>query len=674
MLHRILLIFTAIAVCFAAVGAPRAAAPSDFAANVKTDTAAKHARKRILMLAAADTSYKTDTSKAPRQFAFTISAASNDVRIQQLDTSLRQFYIDNPIFLQDAAAVYLGTLGSASMPMDYFKRTMNHEFLFAQPYAAYLFTPENVVHLNTTTPYALLFYDWTRDRRTEDMQIRAMFAANITNKLSFGVRYNNIGSKGIYQRQDTRVFSVNVFTSFFGEYYSASGGFLYNHARMQENGGLVDDAIIFNPNFDRPDGAEVRLAQARNQLWNSTWYLSHSVDLPLYYIGTDSVIFNIIKLRLGHTFQWARYSRLYTDNEVKGGDSAYYSNFYMNTNLTRDSLAFRRMENRLFMQLRPLRAYIFEQVHAGIGWRNYEQYMFMPSMYLTGLQSGGMSSVFAYAGASAWYKRYFQWNAHAQTTLSGYGQGNLLADADLRISLYPVRDGLHIAVRAELNSMQPSFFYQQYYSNHYAWGGSADMAGASERVTQTNITAHISIPQTRTQAEFKYGLHANYIYFDEAKQMRQHGRVINVMALTISQDVKLWYFMLKHRILLQKSDEASVLDLPLFTGNATYYFDYWLVKKVLRLELGVDVQYSTQYRGYGYDPSLGSIHVGGSDLGGYLWADLFVSARWYRAVPFVRWEHVNQNLWEQPIGFWAAEHYPRGFRVFKFGLAWRFFD
>jgi hypothetical protein len=117
-----------------------------------------------------------------------------------------------------------------------------------------------------------------------------------------------------------------------------------------------------------------------------------------------------------------------------------------------------------------------------------------------------------------------------------------------------------------------------------------------------------------------------------------------------------------------------VLDLPLFATNFTYYFNYELVKKVLRMELGVDVQYATPFNGSGYDPSLGMFHNSPQQLGGYLWADVFVALHWYRATPFVKWEHANQNLFEQPNGFYSAVNYPRNFRVFKFGLSWKFFD
>jgi hypothetical protein len=301
--------------------------------------------------------------------------------------------------------------------------------------------------------------------------------------------------------------------------------------------------------------------------------------------------------------------------------------------------------------------------------------MFDPSMYFTGNQSGRLNSTFAYVSGSAWYKQYFVWHAYGESIIGGWCAGDFLLNADLKLSAYPIDGGVHLTARAELNSHRPSYFYQHYFSNHYQWNH--DYGNDAERfhkVTETKIEASVNIPKTNTDAAFKYGLHSRYIYFDENRTLQQTSAAINVLAFTLNQKNQLWKFHFHHRFLVQTSSEPSVLDLPLFSTNFTYYFDYELVKKVLRIELGVDVQYSTSYKGYGYDPSLGMFHNSSQMLGGYLWADVFLAAQWYRATPFVKWEHANQNLWEQPNGFYSAVHYPRNFRVFKFGLSWRFFD
>jgi hypothetical protein len=634
-------------------------------------------KERRLELPNSNDEVVTDTNKTSRLFCFGLQRSTADADVHSIDTSLHFYYTDYPFFRQDVGAVFLGNLGSPVMYYDYFKRPQNHEFLFAQPYAPYFLTPDNVEHYNTTTPYSLLYYAWTMQRRTEEMQLRLLHTQSITNNLSFGARFDNVGTKGIFQRQNSKVMAVNVFGSYFGKYYSAHAGFIYNRVRSQENGGLEDPSLIFDPNFEQPEGAGIRLAAARNQMWQTTWYVSHAVDLPIYYIGNDSVIFNIIKGRIGHSFEWTSYRRLYTDSEDASGDSLFYANYFINRRQTRDSLGLKKMENRFFLQLRPLRAYIFEQLSAGIGWRRYDTYMFDPKMYLTGNQNGGrLNSTFAYLSASAWYKQYFLWRAYGESIIGGYSAGDFLLNADLKLSAYPIRQGIHLLAKVELSSHRPSYFYQHYFSNHYQWDNDHKLGSDDyfHKITETKVEAAISIPKTNTEVAVKYGLHSRYVYFDENRELQQHDKSINVIGLTLNQNFRLWYFHFNHRFLVQKSSEPTVLDVPLFATNFTYYFNYELVKKVLRMELGIDVQYATRFNGYGYDPSLGMFHNSPQQLGGYLWADVFVAMHWYRATPFVKWEHANHNLFEQPSGFYSAVGYPRNFRVFKFGLSWKFFD
>jgi hypothetical protein len=194
------------------------------------------------------------------------------------------------------------------------------------------------------------------------------------------------------------------------------------------------------------------------------------------------------------------------------------------------------------------------------------------------------------------------------------------------------------------------------------------------KITDGKLEVTLSIPATKTEIAFKYGLHDKYLYFDERRVFSQVDGSLNVLALAVNQDFHLGPFYFNHRVLLQKSTLPEVLDLPLVSANATYYFEYELVRRVLRMQLGVDVRYSTLFNGYGYDPSLGMFYNSTQPLGGYVWADAFIAFRWKTATPFIKYEHINQGLWEQPYGYFAAEHYPRVMGTIKIGLSWKFFD
>ncbi|GHT12340.1 hypothetical protein AGMMS4956_06800 [Bacteroidia bacterium] len=626
------------------------------------------AKKRRLVLPPPDTVI-IDTAKTPRIFAFTLQRSTNDVLRCDIDTTLRAMYIDYPFLRQDVGANFLGNLGSPALAYDYFLRSTREDFLFVQPYTPYFFTPDNAMHYNTTTPYTLLYYDWTLRRRTEESQLRVLHTQSITNELSFGVEFNNINAKGIYQRQSVSNKSLHAFVSYLGKYYSANLGYINNSVKGQENGGLAGDSVIYDQDLE-PITVGVRLQRARNQLKQSTFYLTHSIDFPLLYLGNDSLIFNIIKGRLGHSFESTSYSKLYTDENE---DPTFYPTHYLNNSKTRDSLGLRRLENRFFLQIRPLRAYIFESLAGGIGFRKFTSYMFDPAMYLSDLQSQKLNSTFLYASASAWYKQYFLLSAYVETVMAGYAAGDVTFKTDLKLSAYPIRQGIHLLAKLEIDLRRPSIFYQNYSSNYYQWHH--DYTNSLEdKIKEYKLEGTLSIPYTQTVATFKYSLYDKYIYFGEDHLPAQTADPINIVALRIDQNFKLWYFHFNHRFLLQTSSMPSALDLPLLSANGNYYIEYEIVKNVLRAQLGVDAQYCTPYNGYGYDPSIGMFYNTPQKVGGYLWLDVFLAMRWKSATPFIKYEHANQFLWEQPHGYFAAVHYPRNARVFKIGLSWKFFD
>jgi hypothetical protein len=612
----------------------------------------------------------SDTNRVSRIVRFSVSRSTNDVRLSPIDSSLSEYFVDYPFFKKDVGAVYLGNFGSAVMYFDYFKRNESSPFLFMRPYEPYFFTPDNAFYYNTTTPYTLLYYDWTTPRRTEESQLHVLHTQNITNKLNAGVDYANRSTKGIYNRQLLKNQTLNVFTSYLGDYYKLNAGFVYSSVEVQENGGVADDKLVTDTVID-PEFIPVRLSTAKNTLANISFYLTHSLDLPIWKFGNDSVINNILIGRLGHVFEYSTYGKLYEDSEAVADSGAYYSHAAVSSKSSRDSLGLRNLENRLFVQLRPLRAYIFEQLSAGWGYRSYTAYMFDPQMYLKGSSSDHFHSMFAYASASAWYKQYFQWNAYAESVLSGYRSGDYKLEAGLTLSAYPIKQGIHLKANVLMESKTPDYFLQNYFTNHYEWRDNN-----FDKTQELRIEGSLSIPQTRTEIGVRQSVLTSYIFFGNDAVPVQASGAVSVSSLSLDQNFKLGSFYMNHRVLLQLSSDKEVLPLPLASLNFMYCYEQPIVKGVLTGQLGVNLRYSTEFNGYGYNPSVGMFHTtSDAKLGNYPWFDVFLAFRWYKVTPYVKWEHVNQSWFTgADNNYFSAVHYPGNNRVFKFGLSWKFLD
>ncbi len=611
-----------------------------------------------------------DTLLKSRIFRYNINVTSNDVQLVGLDTSLFYFRTDYPFFRADVGAIFLGNLGSPAVYYDFFKRKNSYDFIFQQPYDSYFFTPSNVSFYNTTTAYTVLYYDWAGSKSQQEDQLRVLHAQNITHDLNFVLMYNTMGTKGQYPRQHIKNRSFNLGLSYLGKYYKANLGYIFNEVEAQENGGIADDRMITDTVID-PQMNQVRLQNGKNHLRNHRFYLTHSVDLPVFYFGNDSVINNVLMGRIGHALEYSTYSKVYSDDS----DSSYYKNSYFNATKTRDSLGFRNFENRFFVQLRPLRAYIFESLTAGVGYKSMNMYMFDPSMYLTGTSSSRMHTTYAYAAMAAWYKQYFHFNFFAKTNFSGYKSGDYELGGDITLSAYPIEKGIHLKGELLYSGTSPDIFIENYSTNHYRWSNSN-----FERTAEFRIGGTLSIPYLHCEIGASQSIINDFVYFDEDATLgvtpRQYrDSVLSITALSVSHKFEVAGFNFNHRALLQFSSNQAVVSLPLFSVGGSYYFEHDIVKNVLRMQLGIDWQYSTSFNGYAYDPSIGMFYnTSQVKQGNYLWADAFIAFRWKRATPFVKCEHVGQGLLDWNTNYFSAVHYPRNARVFKFGLSWKFFD
>ncbi|MDR2937953.1 MAG: putative porin, partial [Prevotellaceae bacterium] len=496
-------------------------------------TVVKKKERRLELPKTVETT-EVDTSGASRVFRYTINHATNDVVLQEVDTSLFYYRTDYPFFRNDVGAIYLGNFGSPVLYYDFFKRKNDYDFIFQQPYEPYFFTPSNVSFYNTTTPYTILYYGWSGSKSQMEDQLRILHAQNIFNKFSFSLEYNNLGTKGQYARQHIKSRSFNLGLSYLGKYYKANLGYIFNDVEAQENGGIVDDKMILDTLVE-PQMQQVRLQDAKNALNNSRIYLTHSLDLPLIYFGNDSVINNILMARFGHSLELSTYGKLYTDR----ADTVFYENNYLSKTATRDSLGLKNFDNKVFVQLRPLRAYIFESLAAGVGYKSMNTFMFDPGMYLTGATSRSKYTTYAYASMSAWYKQYFKWSAFAETNLNGYKSGDFKLGGDMTLSVYPIKGGVHLKAGVALTGNSPDFFIENYSTNHYRW---TNNFGRDEEL---RLEAKLSIPSWRCEVGVSQSVHSNFIYFaGQEKNGKfgsdvfpvQHGEPLSITALTVNQN------------------------------------------------------------------------------------------------------------------------------------------
>jgi len=98
------------------------------------------------------------------------------------------------------------------------------------------------------------------------------------------------------------------------------------------------------------------------------------------------------------------------------------------------------------------------------------------------------------------------------------------------------------------------------------------------------------------------------------------------------------------------------------------------VKKVMQMQIGANVTYTTKWYEPGYSPALGMFYNQKVEkYGNCPYIDAFVNIQWKRACIFVKVINVNMGWPLDSADYFSAHGYIRPQRAFKIGIYWPFY-
>jgi hypothetical protein len=628
-----------------------------------------------------DTYFFPDSLMRHKVLVWTINRYLNAPKMSSIDTTMNENRTELPIYKADVGASSLGPTGSAAVPYNYFKRKRSNTFLFMEPYSMYARTPEEAEFYNTKGPYTDLSYYTSGNRKVVEDNLRVIFVANALPEWNFGLSYKRFGARGLYQRQKTEIKTFSMFTSYVGKRYVAHAGYLYNSVKNQENGGITNDSFITDT-LIRSDAIDVKLRSASNRLSSDTYFLTHSYGIPVSVLNkmrNDSLgTGGGTMVYFGHSMEYSRYKRIYADGP---SDTAYidyyaspktyhyYDNYYISRTASYDSSFASTFDNRFFVRLQPYSpTAILAKIDGGVGYAFDKYYIFDPSSYLYGQHDDKLSSGYLYGNAQGMLGKYFAWDAFLKYHFSGHRVNDLFLDASARVSIYPLKGGLHFEGRFVLDNREQSYHAKRYYSNHFRWNEDLD------KTTETRIEVKLSAPDWMLEAGFQNSLIIKHVYFGLDALPAQSADALNITSIYAQKNLKWWHLHLDTRLQVQLTSNNTVIPLPLFSGNAVLYLQSMWIRNVLDTQIGFDVYYNTKFYDYAYNPAVGMFHTQNEKkIGGYPWFDAFANFKWKRANIYVKYTNVFDGM----IGgrsYFSALHYPRNQRMLRFGVNWFFFN
>ena len=647
------------------------------------------------------------------------------LRDQSTDSSFNYNFHDYNFYRDDLNASWLGVIGSPVQLYDYFKRPETNNEIYYAPYQIYSYTPETLPQFNTKTPYTELCYWGTLFANTEkeESNIKLLTTQNITPELNLTFMYTRNGSKGMLRNEDTDNRTAVIGTNYTGERYLMHAGFIYNRILRGENGGVVDEAWIRDTLVDARE-IEVYLNDARTSLKKNTVFLDQTYRIPFTFLdrevrarkkeekayeayrdsimatgdslaiavfmeedrqrqakpaeteaSADSIKTDITTAFIGHSSEYTVVRKSYNDKITSSDISArnFFDNrFYLNPTTSHDSLRVMRLENKVFIRLQPWKSDgIISKLDVGLGDKLLNYYAFQPDSYVTGGSNVVQNSVYLYAGAQGQYDKYLQWNAKGQYTFLGHEINDFGIEANVSFSAYPFRrhrtSPLTLNAHFETTLKEPDYYQQHMLTNHYKWDNDFG------KISTTKLEASVSAPRWKLYGSFNYGLLSNNIYYNTEGIASQNTSVMSVISANLHKDFQLWKFHLENRATLQFSSNQQVMPLPLLALNLRWYFQFDVVKNVMKMQIGANGLFTTKWHAPAFNPVVGVFHNQTErEYGNCPYIDAFVNIQWKRVSLFVKAINVNMGWPCKQTDYFTAAGYIAPQRAIKFGIKWPF--
>ena len=668
-----------------------------------------------------------DSMKYKRIVTWTHDRDFHDIvglRDQSVDSSFNRNFYDYPFMKQDLNATWLGVAGAPVQLNDYFKRQETENEIFYTPYQLYGYTPETLPQYNTKTTYTELDYYGTlfANKEKEESNIKILTTQNITPELNIMLQYHRYGSNGMLRREDTDNRHAIMAANYTGKKYLMHVGYIYNRIKRSENGGIKDTKWIRDTTVDARE-IDVYLKDASNVIKKNTVFLDQSYRIPISFLDKDVRAENKLRKQedakldslitagdsaaiakfqeqiamrrerkeateldtlktevttafIGHSSEYTVVRKTYQDNIAasdKEGREFFGDRFYINPTTSHDSLRVMKLENKVFIRLQPWKSDgIVSKLDVGLGDKLVNYFTFNPDDYVKGRQNVVQNSLYLYAGAQGQYKKYFQWNAKGRYTFLGHEINDFGVEGNLSFSAYPFRrdrnSPLTLNVHVETSLKEPDYYQQHLYTNHYRWNNDFG------KISTTKLEASLAIPRWDMDASFGYGLLSNNIYYDYEGIVRQNTTPMSVISASLRKDFKVWKFHFENRATLQFSSNTEAVPLPLLSLNLRYYFQFDVVKNVMKMQIGANGLFTTKWYAPGYNPVLGVFHSQNSEkYGGCPYIDAFVNIQWKRASIFVKFVNVNMGWPNKSADYFTADGYIASQRAVKFGITWPFY-
>ncbi len=604
-----------------------------------------------------------------------------------------------PTMASDAWAT-TGNLGAPGMNLLWFEREKPSGFLFYDALGFWMPSFAKQKFHNTYIPTTILQYNYCGNSENHQDRLQGDFAGNVNRRIGIGGFVDYLHSKGCYNYQAAKNFNFGLSAYYYGDRYELQTFYQqYAHQNL-ENGGITDDRYITDPASVQGGVTSVqyksiptRLTTAKNLLNGAEFYMNHAYKIG--YWSEEQVNDTLTRdiyipvMKILYSFDYRHYRHTFSE---KSRAQDFWENFYFDQASTYDNTKLNSFSNTIGIYLIEgfrkwmkfgLSAYATYQlnkftlpnsgylVETDDGGSTDEQNSSQAnSDGLTPLPPSGIPDAkhnqnFVFIGGRLEKAQgsILRYNADVRFGLSGDAAGDLELNGQIMTNIPLFGDTVTIEAHGGFHNTTPDWLSKHYVSNHFIW--SNDFG----KIRSVKFGGSLEIPWTRTKAMIDVENIQNRIYFGNDFLPHQHGGNVQIMSVGLQQDFKVGILNWNNRIAWQVSSDQNIVPLPQLSVYSNLFIKARLFK-VLHIQVGVDCDYYTKYKGYTYQPATMTFcNQDDTALGGYPFCNAYINLRLYRCRFYVMMSHVNQGLFGSAYNEFSLPHYPINPRRFQIGIA-----
>ncbi len=599
--------------------------------------------------------------------------------------STRKLYIDSSVndfdryFPVPSNYIYLGNNGAAAYPIIFQPNLSTGWDPGFHAYDLYRFTIDGTKIYRTTRPFSSLSYQLASGK---EQMIKATHTQNPNANINFGFDYRLITAPGLFITQNTNHNNYRFFGNFLTKRkrYNVTFVMLGNTIRASENGGIVADSFLRDPNRKDRFSVPVNLGNASQFQTNpfvttvntGNTYKDFNLMIRHYFdVGQrDSIAVNdstteflfYPRLRFQHTFQTSsrnfRFGDIYADSAIY--KKWYDFSFAGPSDTVNVFEKWSTMSNDISIISFPDAKNIAQFISAGATWQN-----------INGRFTNGTDKFYNLIvhGEYRNRTRNKQWDMElkGEFYLNGLNAGDYLAHA--KLSRFLNKRFGNITVFFDNVNRTPSFIFDN--------RSSFNLGNNNSFKKENIISFGANSNNSWLTLGFRNVIFTNYSYFTDFYHTAQYAKLINLLQINGATKLKLkkhfnWYI----EAAVQQVDLSSPIRVPLLYTRHRFAFEGVYFKNLL-LSTGMEMRFYSPFKANKYSPLTGQFFPQDSvTIRNRPDINAFFHFRIKTFTGYIRTENLNTVSFSDGFGFtknnFAAPNYPTQGLIIRFGIQWWF--